>query len=226
MDNLWKLSPSDLTFLWNECQRCFYLKYVHGFSRPRTPFPKIFNRIDKLMKDFFEGQPVSTISSDLPEGNVLFGEKWVTSRPIKLEGHRSGCFIRGKFDTVVEFLDGSFGIVDFKTSETNPKHIPFYSRQLHSYAYALEYPAEKSPELAPISKMGLLCVEPVSMSSPHEGQYAYIGNASWIECTKNYDEYFDFLDTILSVLEQARPPVPNPECTRCQYREHARKMEL
>ena len=31
MNNLYKLSPSDLTFLWDECQRCFYLKVVRKF---------------------------------------------------------------------------------------------------------------------------------------------------------------------------------------------------
>jgi len=224
LETIWKLSPSDLTFLWDECPRCFYLKYAHNFSRPRTPFPKIFNRIDKLMKDFFMEQPVSTISPDLPEGKVLYGEKWVTSSPINIKGRVSSCFIRGKFDTVVKFKDGSFGVVDFKTSQTNPKYIPFYSRQLHSYAFALENPAENSLDLSPITKMGLLCVEPVSMSSPQIGNYAYIGDAAWIECPIDYEEFFDFLDSVLYVLEQNTPPTPAPDCEWCRYRNQARRL--
>ncbi len=29
-----KLSPGDLTFLWDECPRCFYLKVIMGINRP------------------------------------------------------------------------------------------------------------------------------------------------------------------------------------------------
>lgn len=32
-----KLSPSDLTFLWDECPRCFYLKHILGIMRPAAP---------------------------------------------------------------------------------------------------------------------------------------------------------------------------------------------
>lgn len=38
--NNFKLSPSDLTFMWDECKH-FYLKAVHGFNRPSAPFPTI-----------------------------------------------------------------------------------------------------------------------------------------------------------------------------------------
>ena len=66
MANNWKLSPSDLTFLWDECPRCFYLKVVHNINRPAIPFPKLFNRIDKLMKDYFQGKHTSDFLADLP----------------------------------------------------------------------------------------------------------------------------------------------------------------
>jgi hypothetical protein len=188
------------------------------------PFPKIFNRIDKLMKDFLENQLTSEISSDLPEGKVLYGEKWVTSAPILLNGHSSACYIRGKFDTVVEFFDGSYGVVDFKTSDTNPKYIPFYSRQLHSYSFALENPGENSLKLGPVTKLGLLCVEPVKMNSPQKGEYAYIGNATWFECPKNDTEFLSFLDSVLSLLEQPSLPDPGPECGYCVYREQAHNL--
>ncbi len=222
----WKLSPSDLTFLWDECQRCFYLKVVHGFSRPFSPMPKIFNQIDKLMKDFFEGKPTVEISSALPDGVVRFGEKWVTSQPIALPNHHSSCFIKGKFDTVVEFADQSFGIVDFKTSAAKPEHIPFYSRQLHAYAYALENPAPGNLSLSPISRLGLLCVEPVQMDRTQSGQVAYLGNVTWLDCPKDNRQFLDFIDQVLTIIEQPSPPPSNPECIWCKYRDTARSNGL
>ena len=62
MPKSWKLSPSDLTFLWDECPRCFYLKVVNGFNRPSLPMPKIFTRIDLIMKGYYAGKPSSALS--------------------------------------------------------------------------------------------------------------------------------------------------------------------
>lgn len=225
MSNLWKLSPSDLTFLWSECQRCFYLKVVQGFKRPAAPFPKIFTRIDRLMQAYFEGKSTAEISTDLPDGVVKFGDKWVKSQPIELPNHDSSCFILGKFDTVAEFTDSTYGVVDFKTTEPTPKHVPFYSRQLHAYAYALEHPAPRKLKLSPITKLGLLCVEPVMMDRYENDQIAYIGDVSWLEIPKDEGEFLDFIDRILSVLELSEPPSPRPKCGYCRYREGARDIE-
>lgn len=52
----WKLSSSDFAFHWEECKRCFYLKIVKGFQRPRPTMPKIFNMIGSEMKKCFSGQ--------------------------------------------------------------------------------------------------------------------------------------------------------------------------
>ena len=62
----WKLSPSDLTFLWDECARCFYLKNVHGVARPRGIMPAIFNQIDAKMKACYLNSRTEEISPALP----------------------------------------------------------------------------------------------------------------------------------------------------------------
>lgn len=46
----WRIGPSDLVFLFEECRRCFFLKVTRGVVRPRMPMPKIFTRIDSAMK--------------------------------------------------------------------------------------------------------------------------------------------------------------------------------
>ncbi len=222
MPTPWKLSPSDLTFLWDECPRCFYLKVVHGINRPWGAFPKIFNRIDKLMKNYFEGKPASQISPTLPEGVVRFGEKWVTSEMIQLPGHSTACYIKGKFDVVLEFNDHSYGVVDFKTSEAKPEHARFYSRQLHAYAYALENPAPKGLSLQPIHHLGLLCVEPIMMDRALQDRIAYVGDAVWMDCPKNVPEFLSFLDKVVTLLELPSPPPAGANCGWCEYREAAR----
>lgn len=222
MDEPIKLSPSDLTFLWDECKRCFYLKYVHSIHRPSAPFPGIFSTIDRLMKGYYEGQPTEKLSSELPPGVIRFSEKWVVSAPIKPAGQNLQCYIRGKFDTVAAFDDGSYGVVDFKTTEPKPYHVPFYSRQLHAYAYALENPAEGKFSLSPISKVGLLAVMPDAMDAMAPGEIAYLGKVTWLEIPRDDAAFIGFLAEVLGLLSQPDIPPAGEKCSYCQYREDAR----
>lgn len=132
MANVWKLSPSDFAFLWEECRRCFYLKVARGFQRPRSIMPKIFTNIDSQMKQFFAGKRTEKILPRLPAGVVEYGDKWVESIPFKPDSQCSKCFIRGKVDTILKLDDGSYAVIDFKTAETRSEHIPLYARQLSS----------------------------------------------------------------------------------------------
>jgi len=219
--NSFKLSPSDLTFLWDECPRCFYLKVVMGINRPPVAFPKIFSRIDLLMKRLFQDKNTGDLTPELPPGRVLFGERWVESLPITLGADRP-VFLRGKFDTVVSFDDGSYGVADFKTSEPSPKHVPFYSRQLHAYAYALEHPAPGKLSLEPITRLGLLTVEPIDITRDEHRRIAYVGDVTWLEVPKDEDAFLSFLSQITRVLSQPEPPPSSEGCGFCQYRADAR----
>lgn len=222
MSTLFKLSPSDLTFLWDECQRCFYLKVVKKFNRPAMPFPKIFTQIDRLMKEFFFELPTEEISSELPPGRVAYSSKWVNSQPISFPHHSASCFIRGVFDTVLQFSDGTYAVVDFKTTKPHPDHIPFYSRQLHAYSFALEHARLDSFSLRPITRMGLLCVEPFVMRRLEAENLAYEGMVTWMECPKDDGNFLAFIDSVLTVLDAPVPPSPTETCSFCKYREDSR----
>lgn len=225
MNASWKLSPSELTFLWDECPRCFYLKVIHGFTRPAAPFPKIFSRIDKLMKDHFSGKSTWELSPLLPAGAVKFGEKWVQSQPLPSPNGQNYWFIRGKFDALVEFEDGTYGIVDFKTSETKVEHIAFYSRQLHAYAFALEHPSPGGMALSPVSRLGLLSVEPTHLEQISQGQIAYLGTPTWQEIPKDEAAFLDFINLVLVILDQPEPPAKGKSCSYCDYRAAARSNQ-
>ena len=222
----WRLSPSDFAFLWEECRRCFYLKVVRRFDRPRAQMPGIFAKIDSMMKRYFDALTTADIALALPSGTVEFSDKLVESRPVVFPGHESTCFIRGKFDTVVRFDDGSYGVIDFKTSGAKGGQGQRYSRQLHSYAYALENPAPGRLHLAPVSRLGLLCVEPVEMLSYGEGSYAYRSEPAWIDCPKDDGAFMEFLREVLDVLDAPEPPQAGPDCRWCQYRDEARQNLL
>jgi hypothetical protein len=218
-----KLSPSDLTFLWDECPRCFYLKYVHRINRPAAPFPSIFGTIDRLMKAHFAGRPSSDLDPSLPPGLVSVSEQWIESVPITLTGHSLNCFLRGKFDALIGFNDGSYGVVDFKTSEPKPEQIPFYSRQLHAYAYALEHPAPGKLGLSPISRLGLLVEAPHATFRAATSEISFHFASTWLEVPFHEAGFIQFLNLVLALLELPEPPPAGEKCTYCQYRQHARE---
>lgn len=218
-----KLSPSDLTFLWDECPRCFYLKYLHGINRPAAPFPSVFGAIDRLMKAHFAGHPASEIDPSLPPGVISVSEKWIESLPVSLPGHSLSCFLRGKIDASIDFMDGSHAIVDFKTSEPKPAQIPFYSRQLHAYAYALEHPAPGKLELSPISRMGLLVEAPQATWITTTEEINFHFTSTWLEIPYSEAGFLRFIDQVLTLLELPSPPPAGEKCTYCQYRQHARE---
>lgn len=223
----YKLSPSMLTFFWDECPRCFYLQVVRGINRPSMAFPKVFGRIDSLMKNLFADQPTSVISPELPPGRVAMQGKWVNSAPIKFPGVSASCYIKGAFDSVLAFDDGSYAVVDFKTSSPSKAHIAFYGRQLSAYAYALEHPSEKGLHLEPISQLGLLYLDPVDIEHGEDHKrIVYGGEVTWQELPKDEPGFLQFMRGVLEVLSMPEPPPANENCGFCAYREEARRHGL
>lgn len=219
----YKFSPSELTFLWDECPRCFYLKHVYNIKRPSAPFPSIFGAIDRAMKGYYAGQPTSAIDPSLPPGRILMETRSVESGLIELPGCQARCYFSGRYDSVIAFDDGSYGVIDFKTSDPKPSHVEFYSRQLHAYALALEFPAPGKFGLAPISLLGLLSITPRSMDMTAEGQVSLLSAPTWQCVPRNDAGFFDFLGQIVAVLEQPEPPEPGEKCEFCRYREGSRQ---
>ncbi len=213
----YKLSPSDLTFAYEGCKRCFYLKMVHGIVQPSMPLPSIFSKIAGLLKDHYDGKPNSELHVDLPPGVVSHGEKYVRSDIIQLPDHEATCYINGRFDIVVSFDDGTYGVIDFKTSNPSRDSANMYSRQLHAYAYALEHPAPGKLSLSPVTKLGLLYFYPDSVNQQNIDRLFYEADITWIEIEKDEQGFLKFIDEVLGVLELSEAPEHSPNCQWCSY---------
>jgi len=188
--------------------------------------PAIFQRIDRLMKGFFQGRATDEFAPGLPPGRVRFADNWVQSAPICIPGRQAQAFIRGKFDSVVEFDGGGYGVVDFKTTEPKVEHVSFYGRQLRAYAYALEHPAPGKLSLAPVTHLGLLSVAPDIMDRDSAGRVGYLGHITWQPIAVDEAGFLAFLGQVLALLEEPEPPEGNPECVWCKYRVQARESGL
>ncbi len=213
----YKLSPSDLTFTFQGCKRCFYQKVVNNIAQPSIPLPSIFSKIAGLLKDHYDGKPNSELHVDLPPGVVSHGEKYVRSETIQLPNHEATCYINGRFDIVVSFDDGTYGVIDFKTSNPSRDSANMYSRQLHAYAYALEHPAPGKLSLSPVTKLGLLYFYPDSVNQQNIERLFYEAEITWIDIQKDEPGFLGFIDEVLDVLELPKAPEHSPNCPWCSY---------
>jgi len=75
IETIYKLSPSDLTFLYEGCKRCFSLKVKHGVNQPSMPLPGMFTIIAGLQKDCYTDVRTESICNDVPPGKITLGEK-------------------------------------------------------------------------------------------------------------------------------------------------------
>jgi len=213
----YKLSPSDLTFFYEGCKRCFYLKMVHNIAQPSIPLPSIFAQIAGLLKNHCDGRHTSELHVDIPPGTVSYGEKNVRSQIIQLPNHNDTCYISGRFDIVVSFEDRTYGVIDFKTSNPNTESASLYSRQLHAYAYALEHPEPGALTLYPVTKLGLLHFYPSRVDQQSIGQLSYAVDITWVEIKKDEQSFLNFIDELLDVLESPIVLEHSPDCQWCKY---------
>ncbi len=112
---MYKLSPSDFKYLWEDCKHCFYQKVKLGVIPHSGAFPAIFTYMNKLLQNSVMGKNLQEIHPDLPSGIVNFQEGFLKSLPIK---GAEDCFISGRFDVLVKLDDGTNTVIDFKI--TNP----------------------------------------------------------------------------------------------------------
>lgn len=180
--------------------------------------PRIFNTIDAQMKNCFEGKRTEELGLGIPPGVVNFGEKWVESIPTKNPGYDSTCFVRGRFDSAIRFDDGSYGVIDFKTSIITERSKRLYARQLHAYAYALENPAPGKLALNPISKIGLIAFGPTAFLNEQRDSASLVGNLTWMEIRIHRPRFLEFLGEVMSILELEESPSANNDCPYCRYR--------
>lgn len=214
---MYKISPSDLTFGWDGCHYCFYMKLKHGISIAGI-FPGIFGRMANLTSEFYMGRSAQDISTTLPPGTVTLREKYVKSAPIALPGAANACYVKGRFDAVIEFADGSYGIVDYKTSEAKQEQAAFYSRQLSAYAYALEHPAQGALALSPVTRLGLFVITPHRFEPSPQSEMVFVNRTTWMDVPRDDEAFLALLGEVVALLDSPAPPPPSPDCETCNYR--------
>src|SRR5215218_3568453 len=151
---LFTLAPSDLTFVLHECPRCFWMMVTGARRRPQSPMPGVFTRLDRIQRNYFDGRKASEVHPSLASGRLDCSDLKIASSPLTLEDSDCTLRIRGAIDALIEFDDGTYGIIDFKTSSPGDAAKAHYGLQLHAYALALEQADWLHRACTPVTHLG------------------------------------------------------------------------
>lgn len=207
---MYKLSPSDFAFLYEECKLCYCLKVKSGIYQPSMPMPGVFSAINTRLQGSLVGKNLKSLSKDLPDGEVVKQEGWVDS--VVVPG--TEVFIKGKYDLLVKNKDGSHTLVDLKISQPQEDKIEKYKTQLSAYKFALENP--KQGEALKITKLGLLIFYPDKVD--FKENVAQVGfPPKWLEIPIDDEGLLKFIKNVDELL---KGPLPSEgeDCKWCRYR--------
>ena len=118
--------------------------------------------------------------------------------------------------------DGSFAVVDFKTSALTHEGALSYSSQLHAYKYALENNKEDKPRLSPVTKLGIISFVPdidLSMKKLKDDIFSIEHKASWFEVPIDDKWFMGYIEKIIKLVADDNTPETKPNCKACDYRE-------
>jgi CRISPR/Cas system-associated exonuclease Cas4 (RecB family) len=206
---LYKLSPSDFAYIYEECKHCFYLKIKEGISRPSTPFPGVFSALNTRIQGSLLRKNLKKLSRDLPDCEVVNQEGFVESVVI----HGTSCYIKGKYDLLCKNPDSTYTLVDLKISIPDEEKIEKYKTQLTAYKFSMENPAQEKP--IKITRMGLLIFYPDTLS--FENNTVDINfPPKWMEIPADDKGFITFIKEVDDLLNG---PIPeeNPDCGFCKY---------
>lgn len=210
---MYKLSPSDFKYLWEDCKHCFYRKVVHGIELPSIGMPGIFTKMNNQFQDAIQGMNPQDLHPDLPSGFFELKERYLKSSPIP-PGKQ--CFISGRFDILTKFDDGTYGIIDLKITDPKSEDLYKFTNQLHAYKFALENPAEGALGAGKISKLGLLIISPNSIHFAN-GNVHFSAEPKWHPIEEDIESFFVFINEVSNLLA-GQVPKPTPTCKWCVYR--------
>jgi hypothetical protein len=207
---MYKLSPSDFAYLFEECKLCYCLKIKDGIYQPSMPMPGVFSAINSRLQGNLVGHNLKTLSEDLPDGEVVKQEGWVES--VVVPG--TNVFIKGKYDLLVKNTDDTYTLVDLKISQADEGKIEKYKTQLAAYKFALENP--QGGEAIKISKLALLVFYPETATF-EKGVARVDFPPKWLEIP---DDQFAFIEFAQKVDKILAGPLPeeDPDCKWCKYR--------
>jgi hypothetical protein len=214
-----RLRVRDLVALCGCCPRCYWIAY-HLDLPYQMPFPKVFNAIDASTKNAIRGHLdrhgrlpawfpwLGPVTAYVPPDRLHWSVFWIRDP-------HTGIVLVGSPDDVFWMADGSYHIVDYKTTKpaTQEELFPAYEIQLNAYAYIAQRLG-----LAPVSGLSLVYLEPRRMLSTRTGSHAaLVFRATHRSVRCDPDGIVPpLVQQASAILSCPAPPSGNSECEDCR----------
>lgn len=210
---MYKLSPSDFKYLYEDCKYCYYQK-ARGLIKelPSIGMPGVFMKMNTLLQNTIIGMDLREINSTLPAGKIEVKEGYLKSKPIPPS---NDCHISGRFDVASRLEDGTYSVIDFKITDPTKDKIQRFFSQLHAYKFALENPTFGEPKK--VSKMGIIAINPEEITFLEEN-VIFKAKPQWFEIAEDMNRFYTFISEVSKLLNGPTPPENPNNCKWCQYR--------
>jgi hypothetical protein len=219
------IAPSDLTFGFSTCKRCIWIKYWFSLELKKD-FPLV-KTLSTVQEEHFRRASMPSIDPSLAPGTVKQWGQWLKSKNLVINGVETSWKLRGIYDLLGHYDDGSVGIIDCKVSDSERDSGAFYSPQLEAYAFMLENPL--SGKAFPVSTMGLLVwkLGGVAQTRPNEFVTNDIGfgvHQKYVPVERNPEALHTLLAEFIAVLDGDCPDAGS-ECHACNFLENRIALE-
>jgi hypothetical protein len=219
------IAPSDLTFGFSTCKRCIWIKYWFSFELKKD-FPLV-KSLSTFQEEYFRRAPMPALDSSLPAGIVKQWGQWVKSKNIVINGVETPWKLRGIYDLLGHYDDGTVGIIDCKVSDSERDSGDFYAPQLEAYAYTLENPL--SGKAFQVQTMGLLIwkLAGVAQTRPNEfvsNEMGFGVNQLYVPVERDPARLATLLEEFITVID-GDEPAAGESCHACNYLDGRLKLE-
>lgn len=206
------------------CPHCAWVR-LHVKNLPYQGFPGIFSTIDRynklIVRNYFQRE------GSLPGWLEQLGRTRAYVDPphwsrFKILDERSGITLRGEADGIFQMADGSYTIVDYKTSKYSGAQramLDSYETQLNAYAYIGE-----RLDLSPVGQLALVYMEPQTEEETAldpalaDGQGFIMGFAAKVVEVDLKPEKLipPLLRKVKAIAELDKPPDGTSDCKDCE----------
>ena len=209
-----KLSPSNLTFLWHSCKKCFYNHYINKIRRPMAM--PLVGKMSSLSEQWFLDKTTDSIDSNLPKGIVTKSQLSLSAEIETNEELSNKYLLSGKIDLLVEFEDGNFGIYDCKNSSGDSDKSWMYYTQLAAYKYCFE-----QMNLGNVSHLGLIyqIIDSFDKNENSDDVFYFKTSQKFVHVDIKMERFVKLLSDVIQCLESEIPPLSNKNCNYCSFAE-------
>ena len=189
------------------------MKYRYGIVASGM-MPGLVTSLSSRQEKWYKDKSSHSFSKTLPQGVVESTGLKVQSAPIELDGQPTPFSLMGKYDFLLRYEHGTYGIVDTKIVGKNGGKGDFYWPQLAAYDYILANPA--SAEAREVETLGLMvwAVGDVEYDGSSDPTISF--PTSYEAIDRDPPKFAKFIADVVKVL-LGEMPKPGAKCGNCSY---------